>query len=121
MSLSTRRALTVLAVAAIGTGSLAACGANNAESGGGNNQSAAPTIGLLLPESQTTRYESFDRPLFEAKVADLCAECEVVYFNADQDEAKQQQQVETAITQGVSVMVLDPVNGASATSLVTSA
>lgn len=121
MSLSTRRALTVLAVAAIGTGSLAACGANDAESSGGGDTGAAPTIGLLLPESQTTRYESFDRPLFEAKVGELCAECEVVYFNADQDEAKQQQQVETAITQGVSVLVLDPVNGASATSLVASA
>ncbi|MDQ3457534.1 MAG: substrate-binding domain-containing protein [Actinomycetota bacterium] len=118
MSLSTRRALTMIAAAAIGTGSLAACGANDAETGGGDDTAAA-TIALLLPESQTTRYEAFDKPLFEAKVADLCSECEVVYFNADQDEAKQQQQVETAITQQVDVMVLDPVNGASASSLVT--
>lgn len=119
MSLSTRRTLRMIAAAAIGAGSLAACGANDAETGGGDDTAAA-TIALLLPESQTTRYEAFDKPLFEAKVADLCADCEVVYFNADQDEAKQQQQVETAITQQVDVMVLDPVNGASASSLVTS-
>ena len=118
MSLPTRRVLTMIAAAAIGTGSLAACGANDAETGGGDDTAAA-TIALLLPESQTTRYEAFDKPLFEAKVAELCSECEVVYFNADQDEAKQQQQVETAITQQVDVMVLDPVNGASASSLVT--
>lgn len=124
--MSARRSSTLLTVGLLGTVTLAACGANDASTGSNGDStdtgsSAAPKIALLLPESQTTRYESFDRPLFEAKVADLCAECEVVYFNADQDEAKQQQQVESAITQGVSVMVLDPVNGASATSLVSSA
>ncbi len=125
MIVSTRRArrtLTMVAVAAISTGSLAACGANDTGGDDGDTASGGgKKIALLLPESQTTRYESFDRPLFEAKVTDLCADCEVVYFNADQDEAKQQQQVETAITDEVDVMVLDPVNGASATSLVTSA
>ena len=29
----------------------------------------APTIALFLPESKTTRYEAFDRPLFEASQA----------------------------------------------------
>ncbi len=126
MFLSARRArptMVRVAVAAISTVTLAACGANSAETGGssGDTAAAGKKIALLLPESQTTRYESFDKPLFEAKVADLCSDCEVVYFNADQDEAKQQQQVESAITQSVDVMVLDPVNGASASSLVTTA
>ncbi|HET9859077.1 MAG TPA: substrate-binding domain-containing protein, partial [Nocardioidaceae bacterium] len=53
--------------------------------------------------------------------AELCADCEVVYFNADQDPAKQQQQVETAITDQVDAMVLDPVDGEAAASLVTDA
>ncbi|MBA3524140.1 MAG: substrate-binding domain-containing protein, partial [Geodermatophilaceae bacterium] len=121
MFLSARRSLTLVVVGTIGTVTLAACGANDpASTPDDASAEGGQKIALLLPESQTTRYESFDRPLFEAKVAELCADCEVVYFNADQDEAKQQQQVETAITEGVSVMVLDPVNGASATSLVTS-
>jgi D-xylose transport system substrate-binding protein len=89
-------------------------------------QAAAPAekppdalrIGLLLPESKTTRYESFDRPLFEAKVKALCAGCEVVYFNADQDAAKQQSQVEAALTQGVKVLVLDAVDAGAVGPLV---
>lgn len=81
----------------------------------------AGKIALLLPESKTARYESFDKPLFTAEIAKLCPDCEVVYSNADQDPAKQQQQGETAITQGVSVLVLDAVDGRSAVSLVTEA
>lgn len=105
---------------------LAACGANEAASGAGGQggdggDGEAPKIALLLPESKTTRYEAFDRPLFEAKVADLCQECEVIYSNADQDEAKQLQQAEAALTEGVDVMVLDPVDSKAAATIVNSA
>ena len=103
----------------IGSTGLAACGANDSTSTDGGDSSK--TIALLLPESKTTRYETFDKPLFEAKVAELCSDCEVTYFNADQDEAKQSQQVDTAISQGAKVIVLDPVNGAGAGGMVTSA
>jgi len=100
---------------------LAACGSNDDDGGGDSGGSDSKVIALLLPESKTTRYESFDRPLFEAKVSDLCSDCEVTYFNADQDEAKQQQQVESALSQDASVLVLDPVNGAGAGGMVRSA
>ncbi|MGZ5400538.1 MAG: sugar ABC transporter substrate-binding protein, partial [Nocardioides sp.] len=89
--------------------------------GGDEGGDGGLTIALLLPESQTTRYETFDKPLFEAKVAELCEECEVSYYNADQDETKQAQQVDTAINEGAAVIVLDPVNGAGAGGMVTSA
>lgn len=118
MALSIRRAVATAAVLVVSVGSLAACGANDPQGASGDG---AKKIALLLPESKTTRYEAFDRPLFEAKVAELCPDCEVVYFNADQDPAKQQQQVETAITEQVDVMVLDPVDGEAAAGLVTSA
>src|SRR4029079_10697052 len=78
-------------------------------------------IALLLPESKTARYETQDRPLFEAKVKALCSSCEVVYSHADQDASKQQQQAEAALTQGVKVMVLDPVDGAAAAAIVAQA
>jgi D-xylose transport system substrate-binding protein len=55
------------------------------------------------------------------KVADLCPDCEIVYANADQDAAKQQQQAESALTQGAQVLVLDPVDSAAAASIVASA
>ena len=120
MALSIRRAGLTAAALVIGAGGLAACGANEAQNGseGGDG---AKKIALLLPESKTTRYEAFDKPLFEDKVAELCSDCEVVYFNADQDPAKQQQQVETAITDQVDAMVLDPVDGEAAAGLVVSA
>jgi D-xylose transport system substrate-binding protein len=75
-------------------------------------------IGLLLPDSVTARYESADRPYFEAKVAELCPECEVLYANADGDAGKQLQQAESMLTQGVRVLVLDPFDGKAAATIV---
>ena len=89
---------------------------SGAVSGGGGN-----TIALLLPENQTARYESSDRPLFEENVASLCAGCKVLYSNATQDAAKQQQQAEAALSQGADVLVLDPVDGAAAAAIVNQA
>jgi D-xylose transport system substrate-binding protein len=79
---------------------------------------AGAKIALLLPESKATRYESHDRPHFERKVKALCPDCEVLYSNADQDAAKQQNQAEAALTNGAKVLVLDPVDSASAASIV---
>lgn len=101
----------------IGLGGLAACGSDD----DGGDSGDAKTIALLLPETKTTRYESFDKPLFEAKVKELCDTCKVDYLNADQDASKQQQQAESAITNGASVLVLDPVDGKAATTIVRSA
>ncbi len=71
-------------------------------------------IALLLPEAKTARYETQDRPHFEARVKQLCPECEVLYFNAAQDASKQQGQAEAALTRGAKVLVLDPVDAAAA-------
>ena len=96
-----------------------ACGDDDDDSGGGDSGGGGGgKIGFLLPESKTTRYEAHDRPEFEAKVEELCPDCEIVYSNADQDAAKQQSQVEAALTEGIDVLVLDPVDSASAASMV---
>ncbi|MDY7230360.1 sugar ABC transporter substrate-binding protein [Hyalangium rubrum] len=84
----------------------------------GEKKAAGAKIALLLPESKTARYESHDRPHFERKVKELCPECEVIYSNADQDAAKQQSQAEAALTNGAQVLVLDPVDSASAAATV---
>jgi D-xylose transport system substrate-binding protein len=65
----------------------------------------------------TARYEAADRPFFEEKVKELCPDCEILYSNADQDASKQQSQAEAAITQGAKVLVLDPVDSASAAAM----
>ncbi|HET8821023.1 MAG TPA: sugar ABC transporter substrate-binding protein [Thermoleophilaceae bacterium] len=116
------RWLSVIAVL-VAAMALAACGDDDDEGGGGGGGSeggggGGGSIALLLPESKTARYESQDRPNFEAKVEELCADCEIIYSNADQDAAKQQQQAEAAITQGAKVLVLDPVDAASAGAVV---
>jgi len=117
-----RRAAHLTVAAVIAAGSLAACGANDSDTGGGaDSGDGAKTIALLLPETKTTRYEAFDKPLFEAKVAELCSDCEVKYYNANQKSETQQQQVQTAITEGVKVMVLDPVDTTAAESMVADA
>ncbi|WP_199521133.1 sugar ABC transporter substrate-binding protein [Jiangella anatolica] len=117
------RRAAVFAVLSLAAVVATACGANEDSGGGGDDETASGggTIALLLPESATARYEAFDKPLFEAKISELCADCEVVYFNADQDEAQQAEQVDSAISQNVDVMVLDPVNGQSAAALVADA
>ena len=107
----------------VGAMALAACGDDdNGSSDSGSSTSGdgggSGSIALLLPESKTARYESQDRPNFEAKAKELCADCEIIYSNADQDAAKQQQQAEAAITKGAKVLVLDPVDAASAGAIV---
>jgi D-xylose transport system substrate-binding protein len=118
----------VIAAAALTFG-VAACGSDNNDnsSGSSSGTTAASSgaksgkIALLLPESKTARYESQDRPNFERKLKEICPDCQEIYSNADQDASKQQQQAEAALTQGAKVLVLDPVDAASATAIVTRA
>jgi D-xylose transport system substrate-binding protein len=114
------RARRFAALAATAVVLVGACGTTD-DSDAATGGKEAPTIALFLPESKTTRYEAFDRPLFEAKVKALCAECKLLYSNADQDAAKQQQQVEAALTQGADVLVLDAVDAGAVAPLVNQA
>ena len=99
--------------AGTGAGTTVGSGPGPTAAGGGGGGGAGK-IALLLPESQTARYEAADRPFFEAKFKALCPGVEIVYSNANQQAADQQQQAEAAIAKGVKVMVLDPVDGDSA-------
>jgi D-xylose transport system substrate-binding protein len=107
---STVAALAIAMLVAIG---LAACGGDDDDSNGdkaSGGGGGGKTIALLLPETKTTRYEEKDRPLFTAKLKELCPDCELLYSNASQDPNKQQQQAEAAITNGADVLVLDAVD-----------
>ncbi len=75
---------------------------------------ASGTIALLLPEHTTARYESQDRPLFEAKLQSLCPSCTILYNNANQDANAQLSQAQAALTNGAKVLVLDPVDSKAA-------
>jgi D-xylose transport system substrate-binding protein len=114
------RLVVLLVAGLVAALTIGACGDDDDDEGDGGAEGGGK-IGFLLPETQTTRYESDDRPNFESSVEELCPDCEIVYSNADQDVATQQQQVEAAITEEVDVLVLDPVDSASAGGLATRA
>jgi len=87
-------------------------------SGAGIAQEAA-TVAFLMPDQASTRYEEHDYPGFQAEMAKLCADCTVIYQNANADVALQQQQFNSVLAQGAKVIVLDPVDSAAAAALVT--
>ncbi|MFC8510802.1 substrate-binding domain-containing protein [Streptomyces sp. NPDC057411] len=109
MTRTLRAAIALAGTAALSLGVVATSGALP--------QSAAKAqevkIGLLLPESKTTRYEKFDRPYIEAKIQELAPGAHVDYYNAAESPTTQQQQVNTALAKGDKVLILDAVDAKS--------
>jgi D-xylose transport system substrate-binding protein len=116
-----RRAAVSVAVAVLAV-SAAACGkAGDDGDEGGSTGSGSKSIGLLLPDNVTARYEKFDKPYFEAKVKELCGDCTVSYANAAADPAKQAQQMSSMVTKGVKVIVVSAQDSAAIKSSIQSA
>ena len=108
-------ALLAIAVVVAGCGGGDDSTSGGAEAGGGGGGDF--TIALLLPENETPRYETNEKPDFEKSVSEKCPECEVIYFNAGGDAEKQQSQGEAALTKGADVLVLDPMDSKSAAAI----
>ncbi|MFG2127148.1 sugar ABC transporter substrate-binding protein [Streptomyces sp. NPDC048751] len=89
-------------VAGLLAASLAGCGGDD-----GGKGSDSFTVGLLLPNRSTPRWERSDKPLIEKRVKELCPDCTVEYANADGDAARQRQQMVSMITKGARVLILD--------------
>ncbi|MDN0200495.1 substrate-binding domain-containing protein [Streptomyces sp. S.PNR 29] len=94
---------------------LAACGV--IEDVSGSASSASPhkgndiTVGLLLPDRDTRRFEKFDYPLFKKRVASLTDnKGKVLYANAEASSAKQSKQFEQMIADKVDVLLVDAVD-----------
>ncbi|HVY95787.1 MAG TPA: sugar ABC transporter substrate-binding protein [Solirubrobacterales bacterium] len=111
-SAGSRRGGIALAFGALLVIALVVAGCGGSSGGGGGAK-----IALLLPENETPRYETNDRPDFEKAVEELCEDCEVIYLNAGGDAEKQQSQAESALTQGAEVMVVDPMDSKSAAAI----
>ena len=94
------------------------CGGDDSSSSGGGKNAKSAKIAFLMPDTASTRYELSDKPLFEKRLKEICPGCSVLYQNADSDAAKQQQQVDSALAQGVKAIVLDPVDSAAAATMV---
>ncbi|NEB80532.1 sugar ABC transporter substrate-binding protein [Streptomyces sp. SID14478] len=116
MNTRTRRAAVAFCATAMAV-SLAACGSAK-ESGDKADSSKSSgkkgddiTVGLLLPENQTARYEKFDKPIIEKQISTLTnGKGKVDYLNAKQDATLQSQQIDTMITKKVDVLILDAVD-----------
>lgn len=97
---------------------LGLAGAISAILAAGSAMAASGTVAFLMPDQGSTRYEEHDFPGFKAEMETLCADCTLIYQNANADASLQQQQFNSVISQGAKVVVLDPVDSAAAASLV---
>jgi D-xylose transport system substrate-binding protein len=122
-------ALVVIAavVAGCGGGGSSSSSSSSEESteasgGGGSEESTGGgegvKIALLLPENETPRYETNDKPDFEKAIEEQCSGCSVTYYNAGGDAEKQASQGEAALTQGAEVLVVDPMDSKAAAVIV---
>ncbi|MFI1766670.1 sugar ABC transporter substrate-binding protein [Streptomyces sp. NPDC020800] len=91
---------------------LTACGA--VDSLGGGDSSASPTkgdditVGLLLPDKDTARFEDFDYPVIKKKVASLThGKGKVAYANAGANPATQSGQFQQMVDQKVDIILVD--------------
>ncbi|MEU6803149.1 substrate-binding domain-containing protein, partial [Streptomyces neyagawaensis] len=82
--------------------SMAACGGDDASDTDGGF-----TVGLLLPSGAIPRWEHSDKPLIEKRIKQLCPRCALRYANAENDAARQRDQVTSMITKGAKVLILD--------------
>ncbi len=106
------------------TGLLAGCadeGGSTTSGGGGAADPDQASVAFLMPDLASTRYELYDAPLFTDKMGELCPDCTVIYQNADSSAATQQEQANSALAQGASAIVLDPVDSAAAATIVQTA
>ncbi|MBY8343005.1 substrate-binding domain-containing protein [Streptomyces spinosirectus] len=94
---------------------LSACGAIDAV--GGGDSSASPkkgddiTVGLLLPDTDTARFEKFDHPLIKKRVASLThGKGKVSYANAGSSADRQAHQFAQMISEKVDVILVDAVD-----------
>lgn len=102
--------------------SLASCGVVD---GVGDESKASPTkgdditVGLLMPDKETARYEQFDYPIFKQKVLELTnGKGTVQYANAEKDAKKQNRQLEQMVAEKVDIVVVDAVDSKSIASAV---
>ncbi|MFG2502889.1 sugar ABC transporter substrate-binding protein [Streptomyces sp. NPDC048441] len=108
-----REATAAVTVSALAL-SLASCG-SLLDSDDGKSKSHrkgdAVTIGLLLPEGETARYEKFDHPIIEKQVKKLTnGKGKLVYANADEDAAKQSGQLDKMVADKVDAILVSAVD-----------
>lgn len=78
-------------------------------------------VALLLASTQADRWEDVDEPVFRAQVEETCRGCDYLTYNAEQDPARQEAQLEEALDAGADVVVLNAVDAESGERMVLAA
>jgi D-xylose transport system substrate-binding protein len=79
---------------------------SSASPGGHSRATAGPLVAFLLPENVTPRWESSDKPTFNAALKKLVPGVKIDNLNALNDPAKQLAQAEAELAKGASVLVV---------------
>ncbi|MEV5356492.1 substrate-binding domain-containing protein [Streptomyces sp. NPDC093516] len=91
--------------------SLAACGDGGSDDAAGGKRGNDITVGLLLPDRDTARFERFDYPLIKQEVASLTENRgKVRYANAEASVSRQSEQFRQMIADKVDVILVDALN-----------
>src|SRR5262245_60023551 len=78
-------------------------------SAGASGDEEPITIAWISPDAATSaRWETQDKPAFEASVHELAPNAEILFSFASTDE-EMLQQAESAVTQGAQVIVINPI------------
>ncbi|MET9758713.1 substrate-binding domain-containing protein [Streptomyces sp. NPDC006372] len=102
------RPLTVGLAVSVSALSLAACGDGGSDDSAGAKTSNDITVGLLLPDRDTARFEKFDYPLIKEEVASLTENKGTVrYANAEASVSRQSEQFQKMIDDKVDVILVD--------------
>lgn len=105
-----RRSLRLLAGAVLVAAGLTSC-----------TEPERDVVALLMPDSDTPRWEKLDRPTFEAAVRAECPDCVVEVRSAANSATTQSQQFDEVVAAGADVVVLVAVSGPSGEALITRA
>ncbi|MBT3152661.1 substrate-binding domain-containing protein [Streptomyces sp. CHD11] len=109
----TPRRRVLLATATLSALALTGCGALGATEDGAEPKAKTYdiTVGLLLPDTDTARFEKFDYPLIRDRISSLTnKQGTVVYANAEGSEDRQSEQFEQMIADRVDVVLVDAVD-----------
>ncbi|MFH9003580.1 sugar ABC transporter substrate-binding protein [Streptomyces afghaniensis] len=91
--------------------SLTACGDGGSDDSAGVKKGNDITVGLLLPDRDTARFEKFDYPLIKKEVASLTEnQGKVTYANAEASVSRQSEQFQKMIDDKVDVILVDALN-----------
>ncbi|MEU5538882.1 substrate-binding domain-containing protein [Streptomyces sp. NPDC020362] len=94
---------------------LTACSATGSAAGSGSSASSKKgdkiSVGLLLPDKDTARFEKFDYPIFKKEVTSLThGKGKVVYANAETSPTMQSRQFQQMVDEKVDVILVDAVD-----------